>query len=470
MKVSRVIYSCSLALILFGCASGKNTAPGEVINPQPAVTVAADLMIQAEKLQADLLSHKEYSRATKNLDKAQKGLLNGSQKTYTLDKAELATVDFRQAIKLAGTRSPNATRILAARRSALNAGLRKSNALAADMADVDDDLRDATDNFSTPLEPKKFSAFQKKYLSLEIKAVQFTELNVVEKTINKAARADADDLAPKSLRRALLDVSEAENMIAQSPRDRSVHKQSVSDAVASSVLLSDVMDVILNAPGTPENVALKIVQQNRELKKLSQNVGNLKKNLETSETNLQKSETTLMAQDKVLMSTQSSLVKSESALMKQNKAMESNSIQIRFQKAMDEAVQQFSGDEAEVYQQGNKLIFRLKRINFATGTSALPGASKPLLSKINNIIKSINAEIVDVQGHTDSMGSDSLNSKLSNDRAISVARYLSSLNGGYKLQYKGYGESRPIASNETMEGRAINRRVDLEVTARKISG
>ena len=470
MKVSHVIYSCSLAFFLLGCASGKNTNPGEVIDPQPAVTVASDMKIQAEKQQADLLSYKEYTRAAKNLGKAEKALLNGSEETYTLEKAELATVDFEKAIKNAQSRNPNATRILAARKSALNAGLRNSEALLADMADIDDDLRDATDNFSASLEPKTFSSFQKKYLSLEIKAVQFTELNTVEKAINKAARADADDLAPKTLRQALLDVNEAENMIAQSPRDRSVHKNSVSEAVASSVLLSDVMDVILAAPGTPETVALKIVQQNRELKKLSQNVGALKKNLKATESSLQKSETTLMAQDKVLMTTQSSLVKSESALMQQNKAMESNSIQIRFQNAMDEAVKQFSDDEAEVYQQGNKLIFRLKRINFATGNSVLPATSKPLLSKIDNIIKSINAEIIDVQGHTDSMGSDSLNSKLSNDRAVSVARYLASLSGGYKLQYRGYGESRPIASNETAEGRAINRRVDLEVTARKISG
>ena len=470
MKLSHVIYSASLALVLLGCANGKNTDLTEVIDPQPAIAVAADTKIQAEKQQADLLSYKEYARASKNLDQAQKGLHNGSRPTYTLDKAELATADFERAIKQARVRSPNATRILAARRSALNAGLRNSDALVADMADVDGDLRDETNNFSKLLEPKKFSTFQKKYLALEIKAVQFTELNAVENSIDKAARADADDLAPKTLRQALLDVSEAENMIAQSPRDPSVHKQSVSDAVTSSVLLSDVMDVILAAPGTPENVALKIVQQNRELKKLSQNVGTLKKNLKATESSLQKTETTLMAQDKVLMSTQSNLVKTESALMQQNKALESNSIQIRFQNAMDEAVKQFSDDEAEVYQQGNKLIFRLKRINFATGNSTLPATSQPLLAKINNIIKSINAEVIDVQGHTDSMGSDSLNSKLSNDRAISVARYLSSLNGGYKLQYRGYGESRPIASNETAEGRAINRRVDLEVTARKING
>lgn len=418
-------------------------------DPRPVVAEAVKLKIEAEKYQADLLSLKEYARADQNLAKAQKGLAKGYQQTYTLDKAELATVDFQRAIKRAQIRTPDASRIIVARRAAINAGLRKSKTLILEMADIDDDLRDESDNFSTPLAPKKFSAFQKAYLLLEIKAVQYSELNAAGNNINKATRADADDLAPKTLRRALLDVSEAENMISQSPRDRSLHKKSVNDAVVSSVLLSDVMAVILDAPGTPENVALKIVQQNRELKKLSTNLGNLKKDLQTSE---------------------SSLMLSETNLIKQNKAMQSTSIQIRFQKAMNQAVNEFSSDEAEVYQQGNKLIFRLKRINFATGTSTLPVTSKPLLAKIDKIIKSIGAEVTDVQGHTDSMGTDSLNSKLSNDRAVSVARYLASLSGGYRLRHKGYGESRPIASNETAKGRAINRRVDLEVTAKKISG
>ena len=123
--------------------------------------------------------------------------------------------------------------------------------------------------------------------------------------------------------------------------------------------------------------------------------------------------------------------------------------------------------DLERNQQGNKLIFRLKRINFASGIAKVPAASKPLLAKVNNIIKKLEAEIVAVQGHTDSVGTSDLNLKLSTKRAVSVANYLATLAGGYKIGYIGYGESRPIASNETNVGRAINRRVDLVVTAKK---
>jgi outer membrane protein OmpA-like peptidoglycan-associated protein len=206
------------------------------------------------------------------------------------------------------------------------------------------------------------------------------------------------------------------------------------------------MDVILNAKGTPENIALKIVKQNRQLGLLSKNVGLLEKDLKA---------------------TKSNLAQTEGALKSQEEALKKSSTQVKFQKAMEQAGEYFSEEEASVYQQGNKLIFRLKKINFSSGTSIIPATSKPLLSKVNDIIKPLGAEMVVVQGHTDSVGSANINKNLSIKRASSVANYLASFAGGYKIGYLGFGETRPIASNETKEGRAINRRVDLVVTAKK---
>lgn len=188
------------------------------------------------------------------------------------------------------------------------------------LANVNDDLIDETENFAKTLEPREFSTFQKSYLAPEIKAVQFRKLNTVKNTISKSSRSDADDVAPQTLKEAQLDVSEAENLISQSPRNPSVHKASVNEAVVSSVLLSDVMDVILKAPGTPEEVALNIVYQNRELEELSENVGTLEKNLKATESSLKKSEGALKFQDEELKSTRSNLMETETALMMKNQA------------------------------------------------------------------------------------------------------------------------------------------------------
>lgn len=465
-KIILIIY-CSLALTLIGCASAEKAELNSGGDTQAAVAEVVKLSSEAEQIQADLLSFKEHSKGTEHLQKAQRGLAGEYKPEYILENAAIAKANFQLALKQSRDRSINAPRILQSRKAALGAGLKNSTQLKVSLANVDDDMRDETDNFSEVLEPKEFSEFQKKYFSLEVEAVQFRELDAVKKAIRKASDQEADELAPKTLRMALLDVSEAENLIAQSPRDSGIHGTSVTTAVERSVLLAEVMDVILSAPGTPEDIALKIVHQNRELAKLSENVGSLQQNLETTQSSLAETEGELKVQTEALQSTRSNLLESESALIMQNEELEKNSTRIRFQIAMDEAVKQFSEDEASVYQQGSKLIFRLKRINFRSGTSTIPAASKPLLAKINTIIQALGAELVVVQGHTDSIGATDLNKQLSTKRAVSVANYLASLASGYKIGYIGFGESRPIVTNETKEGRAINRRVDLVVTAKK---
>ena len=71
---------------------------------------------------------------------------------------------------------------------------------------------------------------------------------------------------------------------------------------------------------------------------------------------------------------------------------------------------------------------------------------------------------IEVGGHTDNVGDDALNMKLSHDRAKSVREYL--VNGGIaadRLQAKGYGELNPIATNDTDDGRKSNRRTEFVI-------
>jgi OOP family OmpA-OmpF porin len=75
---------------------------------------------------------------------------------------------------------------------------------------------------------------------------------------------------------------------------------------------------------------------------------------------------------------------------------------------------------------------------------------------------------VDVFGHTDAQGKDSYNQALSEGRAKSVMEYLVSRGvSASRLSSKGFGETQPIATNETVEGRAQNRRVELLIRTKK---
>ncbi|MFV0540399.1 MAG: OmpA family protein [Aestuariibaculum sp.] len=105
-----------------------------------------------------------------------------------------------------------------------------------------------------------------------------------------------------------------------------------------------------------------------------------------------------------------------------------------------------------------------KTILFDTGKSTIKTQSAKVLEDIIAILKQYPNSKFTVEGHTDSVGSESLNQKLSNSRANSVKDYLTN-NGiqSSRLSAMGYGESKPIDSNKTKAGRANNRRVEINL-------
>jgi outer membrane protein OmpA-like peptidoglycan-associated protein len=104
----------------------------------------------------------------------------------------------------------------------------------------------------------------------------------------------------------------------------------------------------------------------------------------------------------------------------------------------------------------------LNNIFFETGKATLSAQSTLELKKAIDLMKQNPSMIIEVGGHTDNVGDDATNIKLSTDRAKAVVAYL--VKGGIptqRLQAKGYGKSKPIASNETKEGKQMNRRTEF---------
>lgn len=442
-----------VAASLVGCSNARKAELTHADDAAKAVAEVTQIMQDGFNTQNDVLADNQFEDGRDYLKDAREDLKEGQRIEDILENAAIAKAYFQDADKTAQSRRAIAKRILKARQAALQAGLRNNAALIVELNDVDDDLKGETGQFSEALTPDEFSEFQKEYLALEIKAVQFRELNGAKAAIAKAIENDAEDLAPNNLKTASLDYKDAENTIAQSPRSPELYKQNVQTALESAMMLKDVMDVIMGAEGTPENIAVQIVQQKRALGELTSNVGRLAANLQSTQ--------------QVLQQKEGALKKTEDVLKSQQEQLDRASTQVRFQQAMDEARKMLPQSDALVYQQGNTLVFRLKRVNFKSGTADIPQSSTTLLSKVDSIIRKLDADKVIVQGHTDSVGAANVNKKLSTDRAIAVSNHIHSLGGGYPLQYVGYGETNPIASNETAEGRATNRRVDLVVSVKQ---
>jgi OOP family OmpA-OmpF porin len=96
--------------------------------------------------------------------------------------------------------------------------------------------------------------------------------------------------------------------------------------------------------------------------------------------------------------------------------------------------------------------------------AVLKPEGKSKLDDLVNKIRNINLEVVIAIGHTDSIGSDAYNQRLSVRRAESVKAYLVSKGvEPNRIYTEGKGEKQPVASNKTREGRAKNRRVEIEV-------
>lgn len=108
--------------------------------------------------------------------------------------------------------------------------------------------------------------------------------------------------------------------------------------------------------------------------------------------------------------------------------------------------------------------FVLRNIYFDYDKATLRPESKDELDRLVTLLKTLPALKIEISGHTDNRGSEEYNLKLSFDRARSVVDYLIAAGiESQRLTYKGYGFSQPIASNETEEGRQLNRRVEFKV-------
>ena len=131
-----------------------------------------------------------------------------------------------------------------------------------------------------------------------------------------------------------------------------------------------------------------------------------------------------------------------------------------------EQVQQiFSKDEAQVFRQKDDVIIRMIGMNFDVAKAEIKKEDYAQLAKLQKAMNLFKDASIVIEGHTDSQGGDDINLKLSQERADAVLSYLSANTtiDKEKLSTKGFGETRPVANNETLAGRKLNRRIDIVI-------
>lgn len=125
--------------------------------------------------------------------------------------------------------------------------------------------------------------------------------------------------------------------------------------------------------------------------------------------------------------------------------------------------QKLAGTGVSVTRQGDKVILNMpSNVTFDSGQSTLKPAFDPVLEGVSMVLKEYEKTVIEVAGHTDSDGENAMNQSLSEGRASAVASglYRNGI-GERRIVALGFGEGRPVASNETDGGKSLNRRVEL---------
>ena len=127
---------------------------------------------------------------------------------------------------------------------------------------------------------------------------------------------------------------------------------------------------------------------------------------------------------------------------------------------------QLQGTGVSVTRVGDQIVLNMpSNITFASDQDQVIPGFYPTLNSVALVLNKYNQTLVDILGHTDSDGDDGYNLALSQRRAQSVGNYLSTQRvDPRRFLVTGMGESQPVASNSTREGKALNRRVEIRIS------
>lgn len=438
---------CLSATVLVSCSSIEKADIPTTANPQAEISKFELMLKEAQANNVDVLAPKDYQSAKKWQSEAKSDLASGQKQEEILDDVRKGRGYLNQAIKTAEPRQGLAVGVFEARQMALKAGASTHSALESDLADVDSALSDDADDLKN-VSAKDLSDYQNRYVDLERRSVILTQLGNSQAILNGAEKDDAKDVAPSTFKKTQLALKTAESVVSTNVRSPFAFQKAVNDANLSAALLNDVMITIEQNKNLSEATALKLVSQNRQIKGLK--------------TELNDTEVASAATERAMQNRTDELT---SDLATSEEKLDTAKASVEMQQALEQARAQFPADEAEAYQQGGKLLIRMKKMNFASGRSDLPAKSLESLAKVSEVAKSLNASEIRVEGHTDSTGSADQNRTISEKRASAVATYLKSNGfGDITVQTVGMGFQKPIATNKSADGRSQNRRVDILIT------
>lgn len=477
-----MIFLMAIGLLVSGCAEAPlKVAPVDKSqNPTALTKQLGEDLAAARAKQVDVLSPTWFGRAQQSFSQADGGLKKGTALADILKSIAAGRAQLEQAQTFAEKSRFHMPDIIDSRNAALKA---QANQFKNEFMDIDGDfkeLAEAVEEDNIKYVSKNKKSVSDRFKALELRAIKQNNLGEVRKMMRTAKDRDLDEIAPKSFVMAQSKLDDAESYITRNRYANDKIAEKVREARFFAQRLYQIAGTSRKLEKMePEAISLwmedYLHQSSMGLK------GNDRRNMSFDgqqeailgdiadiKQNRSASAAQLEAKSAEIAKLNQRVSDLEGKTYKERADKERLAAEKKFNELYTKVQGYFSDNEADVYKKGQQCIIRLKAMQFPVGQAVIMPQNYDLLTKVQKAIHTFGDPDVRIEGHTDSTGSEGLNQRLSNDRAKSVERYLVA-NGTLpdsKISALGYGSSRPLVSNATAAGRAVNRRIDVVIKPR----
>jgi OOP family OmpA-OmpF porin len=447
----------------------KSEPPQELINKLDGEIALA----RNEKI--NVLAPTWFAKAESSLTEAKRLLAEGAELSKIFDSIATGRAELQRAKRTAEVSKATLADAIQARELAQDAGAAE---LGKDYAAAEEEFLKLTGaieqenlGYAQRNQPKVTEQFRQ----LEIRAIKVRTIGEVRNLLRAAEKQRSDKIAPESYTAAKNKLAEADTFITQNPYKNEQMNRLAGEAlflarrhleIAEEAKKIQTMD--------PEQIALKIEtllqKTTRQLaapdmrdQSFERQEENILASISAQKADHEYSLKKVKEQQLDITDLQQKIALLEGQSHKQQERLMAEK---QLNQLFSEVRGYFNPNEAEVYKSENQLIIRLKTMNFPVGQAVIMPENYALLSKVQRAIRAFGEPDVIIGGHTDSSGPEPLNEHLSQQRAEAVRQYLVA-NGILpfdKIIAVGYGSMRPLASNSTESGRAMNRRIDVTIS------
>jgi len=439
---------------------------------------------EANAANAELLAPNSYIAGTKDFEAAESGLERGRNVEYVRDKAAKAAAHFQEAAKTARLAKTVLSQSIKSRQDAANARATELSRETWDQAQKEFGAAIRyVERGSLKNAAKKDIEATTLYRDAELVAIKAQYLTETRRLLSDAERAKVDRFAPITLDKARGLLSEAERELSENRYDtdlpRSLAQQANYEA-KHAIYLSEVVRRVRDKNLTVEELVLqwedplqRIADAANIVPRMSDGHDQVEEELVAFVENLRAENQELQQENEANNLRLADMSEELRALderlggatAERTALVQRLEAQARVKEQFEQIEQMFTRDEARVFREGDSVILRLVGLSFDSGRWEIRQESFDLLAKVERAIDVFPRSELIIEGHTDSYGGDEMNQKLSQSRAESVQQYM--INAmripSYRLIATGYGETNPIANNETASGRAQNRRIDIVI-------